>query len=167
MKQQSLLQDPDASEGAVRFHRFLFHFSEGKVPADYSSYIHTPQYLHQVHSHENVCNRNHENIKEKNSDKDCLKNRGIMKTRNLFLQILNEIVEDKFPGEAKIVASYDKVESDEIAENGLQYAVKMLNTLTAGSAFPNDLLTINVGIPVMLLHNVNSKNTTLTLHNIY
>lgn len=87
---------------------------------------------------------------------ELLKNRAIITKRNVSLQILNEIVGTKFPGEVMSILSSDNIVTYETAEIGPQYLVEMINTLTAGSALSNHLLTLKVGFPVILLRNIDA-----------
>lgn len=67
---------------------------------------------------------------------------------------MNNVIGAKLSGEATTFLSANKVESDESGEQGVQYLVEILNTLTAGSAFLGHVLTLKILLSVMLLHNV-------------
>lgn len=87
----------------------FFHVGEGKVSVDHANDIDRNEYLHHVHSHESLLRSIYENIKEKHSDKECIKNRTILATGNTSLQILNKIMGAKSTLKAITIPSSGKI----------------------------------------------------------
>ena len=154
MRLEALRQDPQASREALEFPNFLLKEGDGKVEMDAHGNIQLPPYIRKIFETANLCEHIYAEIEQKYNDKEWLKNRTILTTKNRTLKLINDSVGSKFPGELRTYLSADKVESDETGEDGPQYPVELLNSLTAGSALPDHELCLKKGYPVMLLRNI-------------
>jgi hypothetical protein len=68
---------------------------------------------------------------------------------------LNEKILNDFPGEERVYLSADSIKEDTSdPETVLMYPTEYLNMITA-SGLPLHKLTLKVGSPVMVLHNLN------------
>lgn len=54
-----------------------------KVPADASNYIDLPEYIHKVRSCEDLCSDIYEHLEGEHSNKELLKRKAFIKTRNI------------------------------------------------------------------------------------
>lgn len=109
MKLRSLSQDVFALDEAIQLSQILLKVGEGRVPADDGSCIYVLQYIQKLNICEELCNYIYKIIDENHSDKECLKNRAIITTRNMSVQSINKIVGIKFLGEPRTFSSADKV----------------------------------------------------------
>ena len=78
--------------------------------------------------------------------------RGIITPKNDDVDMLNEMIVNRLPGEERILYSFDSVEDD--TRN--LYQQEFLNSISP-SAMPPHQLTIKKGVPVMLLRNIDPK----------
>lgn len=74
-------------------------------------------------------------------------------TKNIHLKQINTMVGAMIPGVYFTYLKSDTVQNEK--ENGLQYCVEILNTLTSGSALSDHRLLLKQEIPVMLSCNLN------------
>ena len=80
--------------------------------------------------------------------------RTILSGKNSDIDDINAEVLQRFPGEEKILQSADSVQSDNGDANGLAlYPMEYLNSLRT-SGLPLARLALKVGVPVMLLRNL-------------
>lgn len=147
MRLRSLFQDVVASEEAMKFLQFLFKVGEERVSADDSTCIDVPQYIQKVNTYDDLCNDNFESLEESHSGKEGLKNRAIITTKSILLQNRNEKVGMRFLEKLITFPSSEKTVSDEAREDGPQYPVNVLITLTTGSSLPDHRLALKVGFP--------------------
>lgn len=75
---------------------------------------------------------------------------------NISLEGVGQIVGRKLPGKVEKNPSTNTSDSDEIGEEGFNYPVEILNTLTAPSGLPYRKLTVKIGFPVVLLRSIDS-----------
>jgi ATP-dependent DNA helicase PIF1 len=69
---------------------------------------------------------------------------------------LNEKILNDFPGEERVYLSADSIKEDTSdPEAVLMYPTEYLNMITASGLLPLHKLTLKVGSPVMVLHNLN------------
>jgi len=85
-------------------------------------------------------------------------NRAIMTTRNSIVEKINEHMLDMIPGEEKIYLSYDSTISKNSSGDAIEdvHTPEFLNTIVA-SGLPNHKLRLKVGVPVMLLRNLDQQ----------
>ncbi|KNZ75011.1 ATP-dependent DNA helicase PIF1 [Termitomyces sp. J132] len=82
--------------------------------------------------------------------------RTILSGKNSDVEDINSEVLQKCPGEEKILQSADSVISDDGNPNGLAlYPMEYLNSLRA-SSLPLAKLALKIGVPVMLLRNLDT-----------
>ncbi|KAL6865420.1 hypothetical protein ACP4OV_016571 [Aristida adscensionis] len=79
--------------------------------------------------------------------------RAILSTRNEYVDKLNEILIDRFPGEEKVYYSFDSVVDD--PHN--HYPSEFLNSLTP-NGLPPHVLHLKINCPIILLRNLDPSN---------
>ena len=92
------------------------------------------------------------------SDITYFQNRAILTTKNSIVEKINDYMLDMVPGEKKVYLSYDSpilrnLNGDHIDD---VHTLEFLNTITA-SGLPNHKLRLKVGVPVMLLRNIDTR----------
>ena len=107
-------------------------------------------------SPESLINGIYPEIEEENKDDDYFLNHTILSCRNDDVDDLNATILERFPGEEKTYWSSDKVILDGREDSdGIQpYSSEYLASLKP-SGLPLAKLTLKVGCPLMLLHNLN------------
>jgi ATP-dependent DNA helicase PIF1 len=83
---------------------------------------------------------------------------NILTTKNSIVKKINEHMLDMIPGEERIYLSYDSTISKENNGNAISdtHTPEFLNTIVA-SGLPNHKLKLKVGVPVMLLRNLDQQ----------
>ena len=109
--------------------------------------IQLPICIKNVYETANLCEQIYADIAQKYNDKEWLKNRTILTTKNRKLQLINDSVCSKFPSEFITYLSAEKVHSDETGDDARQYLLELRNSLTAGSALPDHELSLKIGYP--------------------
>ncbi|KAL6901890.1 hypothetical protein ACP4OV_004766 [Aristida adscensionis] len=79
--------------------------------------------------------------------------RTILSTRNEYVDKLNEILIDRFPGEEKVYYSFDSAVDD--PHN--HYPSEFLNSLTP-NGLPPHVLRLKINCPIILLRNLDPSN---------
>lgn len=94
----------------------------------------------------------------KYNDGDYLSQRAIVCPTNNVVDELNEVVFDRVPGLSKEHLSCDSISkaTDNVDEVELFYPPELLNSIKINN-FPRHKIPLKVGIPVMLLRNVNQS----------
>jgi len=92
------------------------------------------------------------------SNIDYFQNRAILAPRNSIVDRINEYVLDLLPGEGKIYLSYDSPLANKIGTDAVDdvHTPEFLNTIVA-FGLPNHKLRLKVGVPVMLLRNIDQS----------
>lgn len=85
-------------------------------------------------------------------DPDIFTNRAILTPKNEYVDSVNKVLIEHFPGESIVYKSFDSVVDD----NCRNYPVEFLNTLSLGGMSPHELLKKNY--PVILLRNLDPSN---------
>ncbi|XP_076902001.1 uncharacterized protein LOC143556611 [Bidens hawaiensis] len=92
--------------------------------------------------------------------KDFFQERAILAPKNEVVQEINDILLAKFPEEHKEYLSSDSIDKSETVNEDFDpslYSPDVLNGLKFPSC-PNHQLILKVGVPVMLLRNIDQKN---------
>ncbi|XP_072087869.1 uncharacterized protein [Arachis hypogaea] len=92
------------------------------------------------------------NLQSHGWDASYMVERAILTPKNHDVQQLNDIVINQFPGDERILASFDEVEGD---TNNL-YQQEYLNSISTGG-LPPHMLKVKKGAPLMLLRNIDPK----------
>lgn len=79
--------------------------------------------------------------------------RAILSTKNEYVDDINNLMIDRFPGEDQIYYSFDSAEDD----NSSNYPTKFLNSLKP-SGLPPHVLKLKLGCPIILLRNIDPPN---------
>jgi hypothetical protein len=95
------------------------------------------------------------NLLQNMNDPSFFQDRAILATKNVIVDAINNYMLDLIPGEEKTYLSYDSLcnaRSDVNMPNDV-HTPEVLNTIVA-SGVPNHKLRLKVGVPVMLLRNI-------------
>jgi ATP-dependent DNA helicase PIF1 len=97
-----------------------------------------------------------------------LNGRVIIAPKNEQSDLINSIATDMFPGEPKIIRSYDKIIAD---AQQAQFPTEFLNSLNI-TGLPTHILNLKIGLPIILIRNINPaaglcNGTRLIIKNIY
>ena len=81
-----------------------------------------------------------------------------MAPKNTIVEQINEYMLDLIPGEEKVYLSYDSTISQDKDGNVIDdiHTPEFLNTIVV-SGIPNHKLRLKVGVPVMLLRNIDQR----------
>ncbi|XP_056856773.1 uncharacterized protein LOC108834192, partial [Raphanus sativus] len=91
---------------------------------------------------------------QENKDPKFFQQRAILCPTNEDVNMINEYMLDRLPGEEKIYISADSIDpSDKISANNEALGPDFLNTIKV-SGLPNHSLRLKVGCPVMVLRNI-------------
>jgi len=82
-----------------------------------------------------------------------MRERAILSTRNEYVDVVNALMIDRFPGEEKVYYSFDSVDDD--SRNN--YPIDFLNTITPNGLPPHEL-KVKKNCPVILLRNLDPHN---------
>ncbi|XP_066341090.1 uncharacterized protein [Miscanthus floridulus] len=82
-----------------------------------------------------------------------MRERAILSTRNEYVDAVNALMIDRFPGEEKVYYSFDSVDDD--SRNN--YPIDFLNTITPNGLPPHEL-KVKKNCPVILLRNLDPHN---------
>ena len=94
----------------------------------------------------------------KYNDADYLSRRAIVCPTNSIVDKLNDDVFKRVPGVCADYLSYDSISrsTDPVDEVELFYPPELLNSITINN-FPHHKISLKVGVPVMLLRNINQS----------
>ncbi|XP_045820726.1 ATP-dependent DNA helicase PIF1-like, partial [Trifolium pratense] len=92
------------------------------------------------------------------NDTTYFQNRAILAPKNSIVNIINDYMLDLIPGEEKTYLSYDTPLTQNVDSQTVDdvHTPEFLNTISM-SGLPNHKLRLKVGVPVMLLRNLNNK----------
>merc|ERR1711884_775478 len=107
----------------------------------------------EVKAMEEFCNKIFPNIETNIPDGKWLEGRTILAATNKEVDMINDHIIKKLPGNAEVFASADELEH---SEDLLRFNVEYLNTLTP-NGFPTHNLILKAGQPLMLLRNLNAR----------
>ncbi|CEP19618.1 hypothetical protein [Parasitella parasitica] len=88
------------------------------------------------------------------TDPNLLTSSAIWTTKNIDVTTINNLMLDAVPGEATTYYSADKAQD---AEPQIEVPPEFLNSIDTGS-LPPHTVNLKVGVPIMLLRNINPKN---------
>jgi len=98
------------------------------------------------------------NILESMSDIGYFQNRAILTTKNSIVEKINDYMLDMVPDEKKVYLSYDSPIHRNLNDDHIDnvHTPEFFNTITA-YGLPNHKLRLKVGVPVMLLRNIDTR----------
>ena len=99
------------------------------------------------------CNKIFPNMAINLNNENWLKGRAILAPTNAEVDTLNEIMEDKVPGNAIKLSSADALED---FRDVMRFSTEYLNTLCP-NGFPKHLLNLKPGMPLIVLRNISPK----------
>lgn len=109
-----------------------------------------------IHLHQ--LSKAYPNLLENINDSTFFQDRAILAPKNAIVDVINNYILDLIPGEEKTYLSYD---SPHYAKSGVDkpddvHTTEFLNTIVA-SGIPNHKIRLKVGVPVMLLRNIDQN----------
>lgn len=135
---------------------FLLEIGEGRYPKDDNDQIKIPDHLLFSSQNEtdliNYVYGKLENINVNVFNESLLKN-AILTATNDNMRLLNKQAIDNFPGPTRTYKSIDSVPE----ESAAWYREEYLNSITL-NCFPDHILELKVGSPVMVLRNIDPLN---------
>ncbi|XP_052626906.1 uncharacterized protein LOC111886193 [Lactuca sativa] len=152
--------------GKIRdFANWLLDIGEGKLsgPNDGETIIDIPDDILINDSHDpigSLIEFVYPSILENYSDINYFQERAILALKNEVVQEINDRLLKKFPGdEIEYLSSYSICESEYLHDqfDSNLYSPDVLNGLKV-SGLPNHKLVLKIGVPVMLLRNIDQKN---------
>jgi hypothetical protein len=105
---------------------------------------------------ETIVNSMHPNLLSNHRERTFLQERAILCPRNEIVKEINEYIMEKLNGEEMTYRSCDSVCSASIDGTNELYPTQFLNTLKF-PGIPDHELRLKVGLPVMLLRNINQS----------
>ena len=102
---------------------------------------------------EQFCNAVFPDLPLNIKDRKWIEGRAILAPVNKEVNMLNELLCSKMPGDADILRSADVLNS---SQDGIKFSTEYLNTLMP-NGFPPHSLYLKPGMPLMLLRNLNPK----------
>jgi len=98
------------------------------------------------------------NVLDSTSDINYFQNMAILTPKNTIVDQINEYKLDLIPGEEKVYLSYDSTISQNKDGDSIDdlHTPEFLNTIIA-SGIPNHKIRLKVGVPVMLLRNIDQR----------
>ncbi|XP_021980701.1 uncharacterized protein LOC110876850 [Helianthus annuus] len=161
----SVRSEPSAMEQTKIFAKWLLDVGEGNVGGanDGEATIDIPEDLLIADSFDpigNLIDFVYPRILENFNDPNFFQERAILAPKNEVVQQINDRLLAIFPGDEKEYLSSDSIcQSDHVHDNFDErlYSPDVLNGLKL-SGLPNHKLVLKVGIPVMLLRNIDQKS---------
>jgi hypothetical protein len=135
---------------AGQFAHHLQQLGDGKAPCGVDGKIDMSVIANVVSCPQDLVQQVFPNIYTKFNDPAWLCERAILAPRNDYVNTINHLLLQKVPGETRTYQSVDGVTD---VENAVHYPVEFLNSLNPPGTPPH-LLHLKVGIPVMLLRNL-------------
>jgi ATP-dependent DNA helicase PIF1 len=151
-----LVQNMRVDRNALEFSEFLMYIGNG-VGTEISNLIDIPGHLFTPeNSLDSLISFVYDDFESNYLSTDYLSNRAILTPTNLNVDQINSKVLDMFPGATKVYLSADSVEAAESVNSNL-YPVELLNSL-APNGIPSHELRLKVGVPIIILRNLDPKN---------
>ncbi|KAJ0485171.1 putative DNA helicase [Helianthus annuus] len=147
------------------FAKWLLDLGEGKVGGanDGDAVIDIPKdilIIDSINPIDSLINSVYPSILENFKDPNFFQERAILAPKNEIVHEINDILLSMFPGDQKEYLSSDSICQSENVNENMQHNVyppDVLNGLKL-SGMPNHKLVLKVGVPVMLLRNIDQKN---------
>ncbi|PIA26472.1 hypothetical protein AQUCO_09300050v1 [Aquilegia coerulea] len=147
------------------FSEWVLKLGEGRIPTkslseyDESSWIEIPKDLlieNNGDPIQQIIESIYPDVTTRYAEPNYLRDRCILTPTNDCVDSVNHAVLSRIPTTSRIYASADTVSpvSESSIEQDLNYSMEYLNNLEV-SGVPNHLLELKVGVPVMLIRNIN------------
>ncbi|PIA61372.1 hypothetical protein AQUCO_00300727v1, partial [Aquilegia coerulea] len=165
MRLRSNNLSPEMVKEIEDFSEWVLKLGEGRIPTrsvneyDDSSWIKIPEDLlieNNGDPIQQIVETIYPDVSTRFAEPNYLKDRCILTPTNDCVDSVKQAVLSRIPTASRIYASADTVSpvSESSIEQDLNYSMEYLNNLEV-SGVPNHLLELNVGIPVMLIRNIN------------
>ncbi|XP_003740209.1 ATP-dependent DNA helicase RRM3-like [Galendromus occidentalis] len=153
---------------AQRFASQLLDIGNGKIPIDKSNgCITLPEdFCTVTSSRQELIEKIFPDIVLRYESHDWLSERAILAAKHCDVNAVNASVQQSLPGNATVYKSIDTVIDENEAVN---YPTEFLNSLEL-SGIPSHILTLKIGVPIILLRNINPpqlcNGTRLSVKNL-
>lgn len=135
------------------FAQCLLEIGEGRLPMDAEGLIEfKSSFCNVVCSESELINKVFPNLQLNFNNEEWLCERAIMAPRNETVAKINKNIIHRLPGEVTIYSSIDSVMA---SDDTTAYPVEFLNSLEL-SGVPSHKLELKVGVPVILMRNLNA-----------
>ncbi|XP_035845105.1 uncharacterized protein LOC110932942 [Helianthus annuus] len=156
---------PSTVESTKRFAQWLLDIGEGKVGGDNDGVatVEIPSDLlitDSLDPIESLIQFVYPSVLERYKDRDYFSERAILTPKNEVVHEINDRLLELFPGEATEYLSSDSICATEKGIDSFQqelYSPDVLNGLKI-SGLPNHRLVLKLGVPIMLLRNIDQQN---------
>nr|XP_027098951.1 uncharacterized protein LOC113718236 [Coffea arabica] len=157
----------DSVESLEEFSKWILDLGEGKLPAisfddeDESTWIEIPDDLlipQDTDCIHRIIDSTYPDLLANYNNASYLRNRAILAPTNDVVDEVNSVILSSIPAHSRIYLSADRIcpTSDCGLEQASLYPVEFLNTLKF-SGIPNHSIELKVGIPIILLRNMNQS----------
>ena len=138
--------------GDPEFARYLIQCGDGNLPILDGKYqVNIPENLQFTGDIDSMCDWVFEDLENNSTNRQWTSSRAIICPTNKTVDIINNKMMDKFPGEEHLYRSYDTLEE---AQDQQMYPNEYINNLTP-SGLPPHKLKLKVRAPIMLMRNFN------------
>jgi len=155
--------DPTEEKDNIKeFSDWILKLGDGKLsePNDGEAAIDIPEdmlLLDSLHPIDYIANCVYPNLLQNLNDQTFFRERAILCPTNDDVSEVNNHIMDLLPGEVKEYFSSDKIcDSDTSVERDANMSTEFLNAIKC-SGVPNHVLRLKLGVPVMLIRNLDQK----------
>ncbi|KAJ1701031.1 hypothetical protein LUZ63_000810 [Rhynchospora breviuscula] len=160
--------DPLQVTRTAQFASWLLAIGDGEVPALALDGVLEPEWIkipdqflikHDGNEDEAIISTIYGNLNESQVYDDYLRQRAILAPKNSLVDLLNKKILSRIPGEMFTYYSADTAADKESIDGELRgnYPDEYLHSITSGG-LPPHCLELKIGVPVMLLRNINQPN---------
>lgn len=154
--------DPAEVDSIKEFSDWILQLGDGKLsePNDGEATIDIPEdmlLLDSFHPIDSIANCIYPNLLQNLNDPTFFRERAILCPTNDDVNEVNNHIMDLLPGDIKEYLSSDKIcDSDTSTERDADISTEFLNSVKC-SGVPNHVLRLKLGVPVMLIRNIDQK----------
>ncbi|XP_013601568.1 PREDICTED: uncharacterized protein LOC106309027 [Brassica oleracea var. oleracea] len=155
--------DPAENESIKAFSEWILKLGDGKLsePNNGEAEISIPSDVLLMDSHDHIAsitNAIYPSLVQNLREESFFKDRAILCPTNDVVEEVNNHIMDLLPGESKEYYSSDRIcRSDTTTIRDNNVSVEFLNSIKC-SGLPNHVLKLKIGVPVMLLWNIDQNN---------
>jgi hypothetical protein len=156
------LQQNSDNNATKEFAQWILNLGDGELDdSEGESFIEIPNDLtiqHETHPIDDIVNAIYPELKTKYNDAKYLEDRAILAPTNEDVQDINDYIIDLINVDEETYLSSDSIckAANNIQDQDILYPIEFLNSLKF-PGIPNHKLRLKVGIPIMLLRNLNQS----------
>jgi ATP-dependent DNA helicase PIF1 len=153
------LEQNSDDNAAREFAQWILKIGESELDSEGEALIEIPYDLiipHNTHPIHDIVNVTYPELQTKYIDAKYLEDRAILAPTNDVVQDINDYMIDLINADEETYLSADSIckAASNIQDQDIMYPIEFLNSLKF-PGIPNHKLRLKVGIPIMLLHNLN------------